>query len=196
MVNKEFKYKENPEYLNDSWEEEHFLWFLLELKELGVITDVRKGESIEMIPSVTYFQERLSKKGKLLKPIEKTLLGNLSYTPDFVIKINEESPYVKLPFIQEWLFNQCQGNDALDINIEIKPDYNLHGVSTREFSIRQKVLFYTQGIYVNKIIPEHFFEKTFVPKRYLFTDMSRKPRKIKFRIKTLEEYVSQFIYNI
>ena len=59
--------------------------------------------------------------------------------------------------------------------------------SNSTFSIIQKVLFSEKGIYAQKIVPEKLFERTFTPKKYLKTDKSGKPRKIKWEVKLLEE---------
>lgn len=55
--------------------------------------------------------------------------------------------------------------------------------SSREFPIKQRLMFEKHGIYVNKVVPygskNCLFTKTFLPKRYRYTDANKGPRKLK-----------------
>ena len=60
---------------------------------------------------------------------------------------------------------------------------------TRLFSINQKWMYSEHGIYIQKVIPQKLFADTFTPKRYLMTDGGGQARKIKWDVKSLEEFV-------
>ena len=45
-------------------------------------------------------------------------------------------------------------------------------------------------LYINKCIPEQLFKDTFTPKRFLFTDKTGKPRKIKHKIVLINSPIS------
>ena len=44
--------------------------------------------------------------------------------------------------------------------------------------------------YINLFVPPKIFKKTFTPKRYLLTDVSKTKRKINFPTKSLEEFIN------
>lgn len=188
MVNKLIQFKENPEYINDSVEEEYILWYFLELMEAGHVDVITKGVSMELYPKVTYQISRSSKLGKQLKPIERILLGNKSYTPDFMVKWTEKAINHKIvwddfnyPFYIDGCFQSI---------IEVKPDYDLKGISTREFKSTQKIAYHSLGKYIQCVIPEVLFKATFTPKRYLKCTLnSKKNRKLNYTPRTLDDWI-------
>ena len=188
MVNKLVGFKENPEYINDSLEEQYILWYFLELKEAGYIEEVTKGFSIELYPKVTYSVPRVSKTGKELKPNIKILLGNKSYTPDFVVKWKSKAlddgiicENFNFPFYVDRDFQST---------IEVKPNYDVKGISTREFKSTQKIAYHALGLYVQCVIPEELFKTTFTPKRYLKCTLNNKQnRKLNYTPRTLEDWI-------
>jgi len=63
---------------------------------------------------------------------------------------------------------------------------------TRLAKINIKWVWDKYGVFVNIIIPEKHFDKTFTPKRFLTTDKSGKPRKIKYKnIKSLKQFIEK-----
>lgn len=68
------------------------------------------------------------------------------------------------------------------------------------FPIKQKILLWNYGIYINKVVPipmsgsgvnTSLFPNTFTPKRYFMTDGGNMSRKIKYHIETLDSYVQK-----
>lgn len=67
--------------------------------------------------------------------------------------------------------------------------------SSRDFPLKQRMLYETLNVYVNKVIPigskDCLFAKTFTPRRYLFQDSSGGVRKIsKWKPRTLEAWLA------
>ena len=91
------------------------------------------------------------------KTIDKFLLHPHRYTPDFV-------------FYKRDLLDQYK-HDLIDCNkrivfVDVKGAFfgGRNNNSSITFPISQKGVYSKYGVYVNKVIPEKFFKKTFVPK--------------------------------
>lgn len=177
----------------DSKEEVFFLWFLQDMKKAGFIDNYKyQPVAIELTPKQTYkFKKVMKTKEKI---VDKHLLHPYRYTADFEIhwntsakglfyeNINEVVEDSNVPF-----FANSLGKRSISI-VDTKASYNLKD-SNRRFSSTQKVLFLLKNIYVQQIVPQKLFEKTFTPNRYLMTDKGVKLRTIHFKIKTLKEYI-------
>ncbi len=188
----------------DSMEEVYFIWWLQELYRNGYIvsTVYYQGNSFELSPSVTI--KKVKQLVTKTKTIERQLLKPHIYTPDFRIQWFSKSLFIfvkpfftgkdvdiNVPFIFEDV------NDLISTGtlIEIKGGFSRHGRKSEIiFSINQKWLYSSRGIYVNMVKIPEFFSKTFTPLRYFSTDLTKKPKKISddFKIRTLEEYVATF----
>lgn len=167
----------------DSREEIYFVWYLDELQAAGYIEHYRyQPEPFSLFPPVKYNWIKPLKTKK--KTMTTTLLRAHSYQADFEI--------YWCPMAEEVFFNNNKITDApfvakyLVSFIDVKPDYDMQNM-TRLFHINQKWVHQQYGIYVQKIVPQELFKKTFIPERYLFTDKSLKPRKIDFNAVQLKE---------
>lgn len=189
--------------LFDSNEELYFSWWLDELKEKEFILSYEiQPQSFELLPPVSY----INITEKKLK--DKSLLRNLSYTPDFKIiwhDFNVES----IPFAAWLEYDEGTNKYCTELQKGIKPDdiiiyqtldnklisyIDIKGSfagrnnnSAITFPLNKKLMFNRHGIFVNKIIPQKLFENTFVPKRYLLTDKNKQLRKINFNVKTIDD---------
>lgn len=182
-----------------SKEEIHFLWWCVELKDAGYINNIEYQPESFLLSSKVNIEYKTEKKLKNSTRTEtkiKTLLDGSSYTPDFELSFNfdaggklyfdfnRESVYDKLPplFSKDFLSNKCL--------IEVKPsDYDPNNMC-REFVLKQKAIYQKYGAYVNLIKIPSFFEKTFYPSRYMYTDVSLEKRKIKGNVRTVEQYLT------
>jgi hypothetical protein len=168
----------------DSDEEMYFFWYLQELEKKGYIKDIKRPDTILVIPEV-----KIEIGGKKV-----TLLQDVCYTGDFEFKIVKEHPLfddLNKPRIKptnrttKVLYHQHKV-----VRVETKGNFDFRG-KTQFFVIIQKALFNSSGKYFNLVKLPSFFEKTFTPKRYLFQNVdSKKKRLIKFKVRTLEEYES------
>jgi len=91
------------------------------------------------------------------KIVDKFLLHPHRYTPDFVFyttNLIERFDHGLVP---------CNGNIVF---VDVKGVYagGRHNNSSITFPISQKWVYAKFGIYINKVVPEKFFRKTFVPK--------------------------------
>jgi hypothetical protein len=73
--------------------------------------------------------------------------------------------------------------------IEVKPLFDQNNM-TRLAVLNQKWVMDKFGAFINIVIPEKLFDKTFTPKRYFTCDKSSTKRKIKYsNIITLEDFL-------
>jgi hypothetical protein len=202
--------------------EEYFRWWLLELEEVGLVSDIRHQPSkIIITEAITlYFSHKYSSnKSDIIK--SRTLFQPITYTPDFSFLIhknllNKLFCYVikkdNTNYIQDdpnlvsgnvfentiWYTTAQIDDNWFEVIVDIKPPAANTRFGTTSapniFSNKQKIIFEKYFLYINKVVPadknEGLFTKTFTPKRYLFTDVSKVPRKIAFRVRTRNEYLT------
>ena len=171
-----------------SKEELYFSWFLDELLEAGYIDSYKfEPEPFYLCDKVSHaWMEQLKTKERLT---ETTLLQGHIYTPDFNVFWNKKAHKI---FYTDFSDNYNHKHYPFyakkgSCYIEIKPVFDQNNM-TRLFRINQKWVYAEYGEYVNLIKVPDIFEKTFTPERYLKTDKSMKPRKIKFKTRSLKEY--------
>jgi hypothetical protein len=148
----------------DSQEEVEFYHWCKEAQEHGYITDfVYHPEPFVLAKRASYKrEEKLIRKTKI---VDVFLLNPHEYTPDFIIvptaKFSELEHGLRESEDQtNYLFRRPQ--KAPKIFIDVKGDYDIHH-SNREFSINQKWMYEKYKIFVNKVVPEKFFARTWVP---------------------------------
>ena len=142
-----------------STDEEMFWDWCVEAEKLGIIHNFEyEPYSILIIPKQT--TKRIKKLKTKTKEIDKFLLAELSYTPDFVIKSKFNLERLGLIY------------DSIDDNSEHKYEYiiDVKGMYSQnnddvQFSVRRKALYYIKQIFVNKLIVDKWFLKTFLPLR-------------------------------
>ena len=180
----------------DSQEELYFSWYLDELKEVGYIENYEAQPESYVLsePAFYEYDKRLKTK---TKTVVKKLIREHIYTADFRIawaekarglffnKLIDRVDLSKIPFVSNYYFTST---------IEIKPTFDQNNM-TRLFTINQKWMYQKQGVYVQKIVPVKLFSETFTPKRYLLTNKSLKPRKLKYTPETLEQFICQKTQN-
>lgn len=179
----------------DSDEELYFSWWLDELKETGYVHSYEsQPESYVLTPPVFYeYDKHLKTKTNV---VVKKLLQEHIYTADAQIWWYEKARGLffnivadrvdlrKVPFIASNMHTSI---------VEIKAGFSKYNMG-RTFSLNQKWMMQTHGIYVNKIIISNktgLFKDTFTPARYLLTDKTNKPRKLYYTPRTLQEYESE-----
>lgn len=180
----------------DSKEELYFSWYLDELVEAGYVARYEpQPESFLLADTVIYeYEKHLKTKTKTLF---KTLLREHIYSPDFRVVWHKkvkgvfyDSIYGQVNLLSVPFFTV---NSNISY-IEIKPAFSLHN-SQREFSINQKWMFQKHGFYVQKIIiankGNNLFAKTFTPAKYLYTEKTKKLKKLKYQPRMLSEFLSK-----
>ena len=186
-IGKSKKYFYNGEQYA-SKEEIYFSWFLDDLKKSGHIEYVYyQPQTFVLIQAPKYKWTQLNKKSTTGKM--GNIMDSLKYTPDFLIAwskkgiedyvyvINEENISVRSRNRKPFVTTKTSGNNLISY-IDTKGTSSKFGDHVK-FPVMQKVIYFTKGIYVEKIVPKKLFAKTFYPERYLLTDGLTKKRKIK-----------------
>lgn len=190
--------------LLQSNEEQYFDWWLQELKAMGFIKEIThqpKPYQLSEQLSVSYFEPYKKKEGG--KDIPEEILPGHIYTPDVKIVWNETAlglftltlnSNFRKKRNRSFQYIMCQhnkeSNEYYSI-VEVKPSFDQNNM-TRLAKINIKWVWDKYSDFVNIIIPEKHFDKSFTPKKYLFTNKSNKPRKIKYKnIITLQEFLKK-----
>jgi hypothetical protein len=156
--------------LFDSREEIWMAMYLDELKQAGYVIRwkrVTEPRPIFEDSNFKYTKTTVLKTKTKVEEKEFTLLRGMSYTPDFKVQwakkglgkfyscikdghINPKSWF----FLSDW--------DSNSGYIEVKPNFDQNS-KTAKFSIIQKILWKTQGLFIDLCQPEKLFEGTFMP---------------------------------
>ena len=123
-------------------------------------------ETIEIFPKATITVTKQLK--TKIKYEDKTILQPLSYTPDFIIE-------AMLDVFMPSLLNTSMENSShynyfaerQTYMIDIKPSGYTKFNDSKSFSIVQKALWHSQGIYVNKVRLDKFLAAAWVPEPVL-----------------------------
>ena len=143
----------------DSPDEAMFYSWCVEAVAKGVIEAFKyQPETMQIFDKVHYQHEKQLK--TKVKIEQKTALNGLSYTADFLIRgdlAKFHTPKEKIIFPK-----LIPSSGGLYFYIDIKGSYLQHNDAVK-FSIMQKVIYHVKGIYINKIVPEKFFLKAWLP---------------------------------
>ena len=179
--------------LLQSMEELYFVWWLCDLKDMGYVEDAWYEDDTFVLGDgcTKFYTKHMKTKSKRL---EETVVRPTVYTPDFKIKFTEKADGVfyrdivsedKLMKGSKRLF--FFGEDLVSY-VEIKPDFDFNNM-TRYAKIKINWLFQRSKIYVNLVKVPTVFKDTFTPERYLLTDNNRRTRSIKYKVKTLKDFI-------
>jgi len=165
-----------PEFMDSDEEREFYAW-LLEAEYAGLITDIEYQPGSLSLSSRASIQIEKKLKTKT-KMVEKFLLHRHEYTPDFVFEWTgpgQGNPFVSGP-IKTW--------------VDVKGGFNAHG-DPKQFSINQKWVYQKFGIFVNKVVPEKLFCKTWVPEDCRWTPKRHDPVKKYIGVLTVDEFCNK-----
>ena len=194
------------EYLGLEYEsfcELSLLFFAEELMKLGYVQKVERPPSHSLCePIQSSYAIQLKKASKQETQI---IQQGVTYTADFDIYFTEKAvgvfcwvlgsgtkwnknllvaqrvPYVGLP-------SQYVPTPAIyKACCEVKPDFSRNSTTPKSM-LTMKWLYQKHGIFVNLFRPNRIFEGLFVPEKYRLTERGT-PRILKFRPKTLQEYL-------
>lgn len=177
----------------DSDEELYFSWWLDELVKYGYVSSWFKNEdSYQLTDGLKHKYVRQMKRVED-KVLYQTILNPSSYTPDFKIQWTEKALGIfvsKILSPNKIVTHFICNNNLLSVD-EIKGGFDSNNM-TRLAINNIKLVWYRHEIYINMIKVPNIFNKTFTPIRYLLTDKSMKPRKIKYKnIVTLNEFINK-----
>lgn len=147
----------------DSMEELDFCNWLCEAAELSIINDfVYQPATFQLFDAETY----TAVDGK-----QRCLFRDHVYSPDFVITFNPD----QLDLAKEFKTNQSQLSGECSAWIDTKGTFNLN---SRSFQTDRKWVWQKYGVYICEVIPKKFFGKFGVPEKSMFSEKTKKPRKI------------------
>lgn len=183
--------------LHDSWDEVYMEEWLKEATLHGL---VKKWERSKTIP---YFQGLKVHKKNLKK--NKSLIKKLNITPDYNIMFhdkaykcnlaapiiaNEKSKYkLHAPHLKAFFYTY----DYVS-TIDVKASVNAHKLrrtSHASFVYRQALLWSTYNKYLQKVRLDKLFDATFTPKKCIVRFSKSKIKRMKLKVRTIEEYLNQ-----
>jgi len=180
----------------DSVGEMHFYWWCEELQEAGCIESFETQPTPILLSYPEVLEYTIPMKRVADKTKQHNILNGHFYTYDSIIVWNEDAErlfcfnltnYAKSGFNKKVDSKKLISQQCV-CRIELKPKFDQNNM-TRLAIVNQKWTYEKTGKFINIVIPEKLFEKTFTPKRYLLTDVSKTKRKIKFKTRSLEEFV-------
>lgn len=171
----------------DSNEELYIVWWLEELRDNGYVVSYERCVSFVLSDNIQLTKTKKQKKG--CKQVIAQLLSGHNYTPDFKVFWHETAIGVFVSLNLDLPLNGFWENGKLISYVEVKPAFDQNNM-TRLFKINQKWIYQVYHIFINLIVPIKLFEKTFVPKRFLFTNKTNKLRKTELSYRSLSDYVA------
>jgi hypothetical protein len=196
---------EKIEGLYDSHEELYFSWWTNELINAGYIKAViPQPEPFVLFDGYNCTYEEKYKRKEGYKAVEESLLREHTWTTDVLIEWDKSAEGLFYE-LQDSANRKKKGSSLNTIlakevgymqpkhisYIEIKPSFDKHNM-TKFARLNQQWTFQLHNIYVNIIVPEKHFKKTFTPQRFFYTNAtnSKKERKIKYSPAiSLQEYL-------
>jgi len=191
MAKKREKIKEDGHEF-DSWEEVHFYWWAKSLMDAGYIEEFHvEPESFILTDSIVidYFKPMKNVAGKMVP--EEIMKGNL-YTCDALIKWSDKAFNVFFTPIDSTIRKKKKAslqymiahhNDTIGWHsyIEVKPMFDQNNM-TRLAVNNIKHVYSKYKKFVNLVIPEKLFNKSFTPERFLTCNLNKgKARKAKHK---------------
>lgn len=199
----------------------YFEWWLEELKSVGlVISYEREVKTYEIVrPLPVYYRQYFTKKEPIFRDFN--LIDPITFTPDYEVVFSEKlvnklfgvvmpdntllepEALEKGNVYQETLFYTTESQRCFEnynLVFDVKPPANAVRFSaslgsSREFGSKRALLFQTNNIIVNKVVPikqaTSLFNKTFMPKRYRYTDSGSQLRKIQGNFRTMEQWLKE-----
>ena len=201
--------------------ETYFEWWLEELKKSGLVLEYEREPKTFVVHDsvVGFYNQHFVKKQPIIRDF--TLIDSITYTADYRVVFSEKlfnklfgmidsqkmlveyEPLDKGNYYQETLFYCTElgrNFNEYTVYFDIKPpakaiQFSGKLGSSRDFPLKRAMLFQKENILLNKVVPigsqSSLFNKTFMPKRYRYTDAGQQLRKIKGNFATLEDWLTQ-----
>ena len=161
-------------------EEAFFYAWCEEAKKHCIIRDFEHQPESYLLSLSKSYRALNTKLKKKVAYVDRELLKAHKYTGDFMVKTNYPMPFKKL----------FQNDDM--VLVDTKGTHQDHD-GGRSFSINQKWLYQSYGIYVHKVVPEEFFQKTFVPELARYTEKRRDVKKCYRGTRLVRDYAGMIL---
>lgn len=188
ICNTNMKKQEQKYYKNlpiDSQGEEDFCIWMEECKSYGLIKDYRRGKSY-LLSDVLHnnYVEQLKTKSR---PKSQVILFGHGYNLDFEIEWTEDGKKFFCNTFGEKFTKMFICDESNISYIETKPPFDFNNM-TRLATLNIKWLWDKYKIFCQIVMNDDLFKKTFVPKQ-LLNYKNGKPKKFKYKVKTIEEFL-------
>ena len=142
-----------------STEEAKFIDWCTEAKDHGLVERwTFQPHTYELIAKQT---RTVAKELKTkTKYVEKAVLRAHSYTPDFILILTSLG---RDAFAEVFSESFATEGGYADITIDTKGGYTVQHGQSQMFSCNRKLMLWLKGVYVEKVIPDEFFLKTWCP---------------------------------
>jgi len=160
-------------------EEYHFYHWLKEAESHNLVTNIKyqPGKYPLSCRVSVPVEKKLKTKTKI---VDKFLFHPHYYSPDFSF-----CPSKKLsPFFISTMFVGA----AKQVIVDVKGTFNQYN-DQKQFVINQKWVYQKYGIYIEKIVPERFFKKTWCPDICRFSPKKKQPVKKYIGVPTVLEFI-------
>ena len=170
-----------------STEEWEFYNWLLEVERYGIVSEIEYQPNTFTLSKKVWYTENVkyltkAKKTPKVKIVTRGLLRPCTYTPDFRFDIHNS-------LIQSIIKN-THAMPCTKTIVDTKGNFagkKNNGAIT--FPVKQKWLYQTHGLYVEKVIPEKLFKMTFVPEVARLSPKKKQPVKKYIGCKTIIEFI-------
>ena len=163
---------------NEEW---FFYHWLLEAEYKNLVENIEyEAKYFILSPPVTVpMVKQLKTK---TKTVDKHLFHKHYYTPDFTFKVVAD---ILRPYFIDTL---CQRTDY--ITTDVKGNFNPYG-DGRDFPVNQKWTWDKFEVYVEKIVPDKLFKKTWCPEICRYSPVKKQPVKKYIGVKNISEFLAK-----
>lgn len=196
----------------------YFEWWLDELKSVGLVMEYEREKTTYTVCDAVpiFYKQHYKTKEPIYRNFD--LVTPITYTPDYEVLFSDklmnklfgyvekdESKLIEEEVLdvgnvyQETLFYTTDREyDVFNVIFDVKAgskaaSFSAKLSSSRDFPVKRAMLYQKDGLIVNKVIPigtaNCLFAKTFMPRRYRYTDGGGMQRKIKGKFKTMEDWL-------
>jgi len=163
-----------------SGEELWFKYWLDELEQRKLVYNVQyEPYQIELCRKAKYKKQETTKKGELIFKTKSIPYSAHSYKPDFIFCSKDER--VRNMFI-------IADHESSEIVTDIKGGFS-KWADEEGFPIKQAWVFQLYNVWVNKVIPDELFKKTFVPDKLRNSPKTGKPLQKYKKFLTVNEWL-------
>jgi hypothetical protein len=196
--------------------ERYFSWWLDELKDAGYIDDWKfQFPTFELFNGAEYTATKKTKVSTKIKCYTKEekkkykLLESCTYTPDFLICWNDKANKIFYEMLGSFdltrkdpvffadlekynaQYNAQKNKQNIVSFVDVKPIFTKRDSDKAKFAVLQKWVCSLYKYYIQPVIIQKLFNKTFTPKRYLpiVANWRKKECKSHWQVRSLEEFI-------
>ena len=162
-------------------EEYEFYHWLLEAELHGLVSEIEYQPCTFVLSDPIQYTKEEHLKTRI-KYVKRHLLAKCEYTPDFRFMVHNSSIQSLLKNTHTIAYNKT----IVDVKGGFAGKRNSSAVT---FPIKQKWLYKQEGIYVEKVVPEKLFKKTWVPEMARLSPKKKQPVKKYLGCKTINDFM-------